>query len=77
MTYKVWDIKYDTDDDETLACSACGSTASLPSQMHIDIHPKGDVPVDELLGDAISEVTGFCHFGFKYGSLDDKPIVTK
>ena len=67
MTYKVWDICYDTDNDDSIG-------KSLPTQLYIDIYPENDDQVDELLSDAISEITGFCHFGFKYGSLDEQPI---
>lgn len=67
MTYKVWDISYDTDGDVLVA-------KELPTELYIDITPEADDQVDEMLGDAISEITGFCHFGFKYGSLDEQPI---
>ena len=70
MLYKIWDIHYDTDGDASIL-------EELPMQIYVDIYRKGDVSVEELLSEAISEVTGFCHFGFKYkpaGALEEVGI---
>jgi len=59
ISYAVTNIRYDTD----------GSVAivDLPDELEIDLPAdteEGDV--EDLIGDAISERTGWCHKGFDY-----------
>lgn len=63
MKIKIFDIKYDTD----------GEDIDLPPTLEIDLPntkvDKESIDVNDLeeeLSDHISNVTGFCHFGFKY-----------
>lgn len=46
-------IKWDTDNNEQLY-------ASLPNEIKI----PNDLTTDEQISDYLSEITGFCHFGF-------------
>ena len=57
MTYEVTNIKYDTD----------GEKVKLPDTLFIDL-PEDTQPdeVEDLLCDEISNITGFCHFGFTF-----------
>jgi hypothetical protein len=60
--YIVYDIEYDTD----------GVSVDLPKRLEIeisdDITDKDEI-VEEL-SDEISNITGFCHFGFLIESID-------
>jgi hypothetical protein len=56
----VTNIQWDTDGDKKLA-------QSLPNQLTINI-PKdivSDEEIDEYVSDEISNISGFCHYGFK------------
>lgn len=55
MKYTVRNIKYDTDGEEI----------DLPRELEIDVpgYIEED-DVEEYLSDEISNITGFCHFGF-------------
>ena len=57
--YTVTNIKYDTD----------GENIELPKEIEIEV-PDGlsDEHELEFLSDEISDVTGFCHFGFNIKS---------
>ena len=52
----VYDIKYDTD----------GEKIELPNRLEIDV--PDDITdredIEQILSDEISNITGFCHFGF-------------
>ena len=54
--YTVYDIEYDTD----------GAKVDLPKRLEIEV--PDDVTdreeIEETLSDEISNITGFCHFGF-------------
>jgi hypothetical protein len=54
--FKVYNIKYDTD----------GVKVKLPKELEInvpdDITDREDI--EQILSDEISNITGFCHFGF-------------
>lgn len=55
---KAVNIKWDTDGDARLA-------KELPSEIDIpDCIFDGDEDVEEVISDYISDLTGFCHFGF-------------
>lgn len=57
MKYEVIDIKWDTD----------GEDIGLPDKMivHVDIENfEDDYEISEYISDEISNMTGFCHFGF-------------
>lgn len=59
VTYAVSGIRYDTD----------GGTAivDLPDELEIDLPADTDpADVEDLLGEAISERTGWCHKGFDF-----------
>lgn len=52
----VTNIQYDTD----------GEVVTLPTQLEIDIPSYiGDNDVDDFVSDEISNITGYCHFGFE------------
>ena len=58
MKFKVYNIKWDTD----------GEDVDLPNELIIEV-PSDEVleeELDDYLSDEISNVTGFCHFGFEY-----------
>ena len=55
MIYEVTNIKYDTD----------GESIELPKVLEIEV--SDDLDKDEIIdfiSDEISNMTGFCHFGF-------------
>lgn len=62
MFYKASNIRYDTDGDTKLA-------ATLPPSLVVEV-AAGDNPEDAI-SDAISDCTGFCHFGFDFVRLDN------
>lgn len=52
----VTEIQYDTD----------GEVVTLPTQLEIDI--PSDIEeddIDDFVSDEVSNITGFCHFGFE------------
>ena len=59
MNYKVYNIKYDVDYDDS---------GPLPTKLTFEIYPQGDTEdeVEELLSNAITDYTGWCHNGFDY-----------
>lgn len=61
----VTNIQYDTD----------GEVVTLPTQLEIDI--PSDIEeddVDDFVSDEISNITGYCHFGFEMKMIvDDEP----
>lgn len=56
MIYTVTNIKYDTD----------GQKVKLPKTLKIDVPNDITDPneISDFVSDEISNVTGFCHFGF-------------
>ncbi len=51
----VYNIEYDTD----------GEKIELPNRLEIELPDDTDPEdVEQLLSDEISNITGFCHFGF-------------
>lgn len=63
MKYTCFDIKYDTD----------GEYAVLPTKLIIDVdHRLKGIELEEILSNAISDKTGFCHYGFKFKKMDKK-----
>ena len=51
----VYNIEYDTD----------GAKVKLPDRLEIELPDYTDPEdVEQLLSDEISNITGFCHFGF-------------
>ncbi len=54
--YKVENIKYDTD----------GEDIELPEVLEITIDDSitDQEDIEQILSDEISNITGFCHFGF-------------
>jgi len=60
MKYLITNIKYDTDGKSKLA-------TSLPKSMVVEVDGRlHDDNRADAIGDAISNRTGFCHFGFEY-----------
>jgi hypothetical protein len=53
----VTEIEYDTD----------GEIVDLPTQLEIEIPTEiiDQEDIEEFVSDEISNITGFCHFGFK------------
>lgn len=60
--YKVTDIKYDTDGEEI----------DLPKELEIEVATEFEIEDDLLdyISDEISNITGFCHKGFKINLVD-------
>ena len=61
MKYKVTNIKYDTKD-----------TSDLPKEIYVNIDDSEeleDYDIDEIISDAISDTTGFCHKGFSFEEI--------
>lgn len=55
MKYTVKNIKYDTD----------GEDIDLPTELEIEIPDYiEEDDIDGYLSDEISNITGFCHYGF-------------
>ncbi len=57
MTYKVNSIQWDTDDEDV----------KLPTELTVNV-PDGITEHDDVLdyiSDRITEMTDFCHFGFR------------
>ena len=59
MIYEVTDIKYDTD----------GESVELPEVLNIEVSDDLDEQERvDFVSDEISNITGFCHFGFNMTS---------
>lgn len=58
MLYKVSNIIYDTDKEDI----------NLPKTVEITI-PDDIEDIEDYLRDEISNVTGFCHFGFDFTAI--------
>ena len=61
MQYNVYDIKWDTD----------GQHIELPTELIIIIPndvflEMNEYDIEEYISDEISDITGFCHRGFKF-----------
>lgn len=66
ITYYVYDIKYDIDSEDR---ELVNPKKDLPQRMVISLRTTGsrsEVNLEERLSDAISDLTGFCHNGFKW-----------
>jgi len=64
--YCVFDIEYDTDEEKI----------DLPKELIIEIELEQDEVGDEdhisdLLSDEISDITGFCHYGFSSEKIEE------
>jgi tRNA A58 N-methylase Trm61 len=55
-TYKITHIRYDFAEREDLH--------NMAKELFVDV--PNDANVEDYLSDAISDATGFCHFGFSY-----------
>lgn len=53
--YLVTDIEYDTDGEEV----------DLPTTLEIPV-PNDEENIEDFISDKISDLTGFCHFGFNF-----------
>lgn len=58
MKFKVTNIKYDTD----------GEMIPLPEELVLELADHEHV--EDELSEVISDLTGFCHFGFDYEVLE-------
>lgn len=63
LNKKAFNIKWDTDGDKELL-------KSLPSEIEI----PDDLEDEEEISDYISDVTGYCHFGFELNFEDGREI---
>lgn len=61
MNFRAFNIKWDTD----------GENVDLPQEIFIKISKENTESAEDLIADAISEETGFCHFGFDYELIND------
>lgn len=58
--YSVNNISYDTD----------GRKVKLPTELIIEIPDDiEEDDIEEYLSDEISNITGYCHFGFSYNKI--------
>ena len=55
MIVEVRNIQWDTD----------GEDLNLPRTMQVKLDPGDQENWEDLVSDAISDQTGFCHFGFE------------
>jgi hypothetical protein len=67
--FHVTNIMWDIDPEDEHASSF------LPGAMHVEVHSDSVTPGDddalaELIGDLISEETGYCHYGFNYAPVE-------
>ena len=65
MKVRTFDIRFDTDSFKV----------KLPSEMILDlglvcVEQIQSGEIDDIIGDAITAETGWCHFGFEYEILD-------
>lgn len=58
----ITDIQWDTDGDK-------GLFEKLPQKIEWEGEIDEEDEIDEVIGDAISDQTGFCHYGFHYKIL--------
>lgn len=58
----ITDIQWDTDGDKRLF-------KKLPQKIEWEGEIDEEDDIDEVIGDAISDQTGFCHYGFHYEIL--------
>lgn len=63
--YKIYDIDFDTDGDASLK----KELQKKYKELYFSTRKKGLPPADEFV-DKISDVTGFCHFSFKYSLIE-------
>jgi hypothetical protein len=65
MVYRIFNIDYDLD----------GEVVDLPHQLIVDV-PSGThvEEVDDVLSDAISNITSFCHKGFETERLGEMKL---
>lgn len=61
--YLISGIEYDTDGEDI-------TDLPVEIQAEIDDSNLDDWEIEETLSNKISEITGFCHFGFEYERLD-------
>ena len=63
-TYSIHDIEYDTDGQEDEELPEVILT-QIPDDLWDD-----EEGLEEILSNKISEITGYCHFGFNYSVID-------
>ncbi len=65
-SYKVYNIKWD--------CSSKETISRLPKDIEIEVPNdfQEEPEISDWLSDRISDITGWCHFGFEYEPLIDK-----
>lgn len=57
MIAKAYNIQYDTD----------GRKVKLPKELEIELDDDlNEDEIEETVSDEISNITGYCHFGFSY-----------
>lgn len=61
MNFRAFNIKWDTD----------GENVDLPQEIFIKVSKENAESAEDLIADAISDETGFCHFGFDYELIND------
>lgn len=54
MKYRCFNIQWDTD----------GHRVKLPKEIIVEVDAEDEDEVEELLSDALSDKTGYCHKGF-------------
>lgn len=67
MMYRVFNIDWDVVDE----CDGM-NMPDLPNKMEIEIDDelKEDWEIEEELSDKISDVFGYCHYGFEYEKVE-------
>ena len=63
MKVYVHDIKWDTDGDNDLL-------KELPTESILQFDMLEEEIDEDFISDYISDLTGFCHFGFKYEIIE-------
>lgn len=67
---RVYNIKWDTDGDDP-------KELGLSDEMIIDVNHDEDFDIDDEISDAISDESGYCHYGFDWELADDEEKINE
>jgi|AntRauTorckE6833_2_1112554.scaffolds.fasta_scaffold97797_1 hypothetical protein len=64
LEYRVTNIDYDTNDIK-------GLPVSLDIKVPFEIMEEGEESIDYFISDEISDLTGFCHYGYNRTTINN------